>query len=234
MDPASPPLVVPAVASVVPATVVAVVLVGLACRRAGADLTTTLWRTSFVAYLGALVAITFFPFVTGLEPVWQTSWRDSVNLEPLGSAHLRSFWLNIVMTVPLGVFLTGRVVTGRGRLRGVARVTAIALVASVSVELLQLVLHETVGGNRSTDVDDVLANTSGALLGAVLWRLVGLVARLLGVRPSRVGTPPRDVRAQEAVVASRNGPSAPDGWAGAAGVAVRGESSRSVGGATRY
>ena len=189
---ASSPVVLPALATVVPVTMVAVALVGLRSRRAGADLGTTLWRTSFVAYLGALVAVTFFPFVIDLDAPPDSPWRPMMNLDALSSLHLRSFWLNIVMTVPLGAYLTGRGLAahgraglgraglgspGRRRLRGVVPVAAIALVASVSVELLQLVLHLTIGGNRATDIDDVIANTAGAVVGAVLWRAVLLVGR---------------------------------------------------------
>ena len=203
-------LVVPALATVVPVTILAVALVGLRSRRAGADLGTTLWRTSFVAYLGALVAVTFFPFVIDLDAPPDSPWRPMMNLDALSSLHLRSFWLNIVMTVPLGAYLTGRGLAGRGlaggglaargraglgssgrrRLRGVVPVAAIALVASVTVELLQLVLHLTIGGNRATDIDDVIANTAGAVVGAVLWRAVLLVGRLVfpGRHPELVAT----------------------------------------------
>ena len=184
---ASSHVVLPALATVVPVTIVAVLLVGARSRRAGADLGTTLWRTSFVAYLGALIAVTFFPFVIDLDAPPDSPWHPMMNLDALSSLHLRSFWLNIVMTVPLGAYLTGRGLaahgrvrsgsTGRRRLRGLVPVAAIALVASVSVELLQLVLHLTIGGNRATDIDDVIANTAGAVVGAVLWRAVLRVGR---------------------------------------------------------
>lgn len=198
---ASSHVVLPALATVVPVTIAAVALVGLRSRRAGADLGTILWRTSFVAYLGALVAVTFFPFVIDLDAPPDSPWRPMMNLDALSSLHLRSFWLNIVMTVPLGAYLTGHGLaargragraglgpTGRRRLRGIVPVAAIALVASVSVELLQLVLHLTIGGNRATDIDDVIANTAGAVVGAVLWRAVLFVGRrvLPGRRPEAV------------------------------------------------
>jgi glycopeptide antibiotics resistance protein len=199
---ASPHLVVPAIATVVPVTIAAVVLVGLRSRRDGSDPGTTLWRTSLVAYLGALVAVTFFPFVIDLDAPPDSPWRPMMNLDALSSLHLRSFWLNIVMTVPLGAYLTGHGAgrrgpagrgpagrgpagrgradhgpSGRRRLRGIVPVAVLALLASASVELLQLALHLTIGGNRATDVDDVIANTAGAVVGALLWRAVLLVGR---------------------------------------------------------
>jgi len=197
---ASSHVVLPALATVVPVTIVAVLLVGARSRRAGADPGTVLWRTSLVAYLGALVAVTFFPFVIDLDAPPDSPWRPMMNLDALSSLHLRSFWLNIVMTVPLGAYLTGRGARSRGRagrgpigrrrLRGVVPVAVIALLASVSVELLQLALHLTIGGNRATDIDDVIANTAGAVVGAVLWRAVLLVGRLVSSGPGleAVGT----------------------------------------------
>ncbi|WP_191330493.1 VanZ family protein [Frigoribacterium sp. ACAM 257] len=194
-------VVVPALASVVPVTIVAVVLVELRSRRTGAGLGTILWRTSLVAYLGALVAVTFFPFVIDLDAPPDSPWRPMMNLDPLSSLHLRSFWLNIVMTVPLGAYLTGRARAGRGetprrRLRGIVQVGALALLASVSVELLQLALHLSIGGNRATDIDDVIANTAGAVAGALLWRAVLLVVRTPAPRP-HPSEPRAPVRASE-------------------------------------
>ncbi|WP_209559773.1 VanZ family protein [Frigoribacterium sp. PvP032] len=200
-------VVLPALATVVPVTIVAVVLVGLRSRRAGAGLGTILWRTSFVAYLGALVAVTFFPFVIDLDPPPDSPWHPMMNLDALSSTHLRSFWLNILMTVPLGAYLTGRARAGRGqagrrRLRGIVQVGLVALIASVSVELLQLALHLSIGGNRATDIDDVIANTTGAVVGAVLWRAVLLVGR---VAPSRVRPHPSDPLDPRAPVGAREG-----------------------------
>ncbi|MBF4579591.1 VanZ family protein [Frigoribacterium sp. VKM Ac-2530] len=219
---ASSHVVLPALATVVPVTIAAVALVGLRSRRAGDDLGTILWRTSFVAYLGALVAVTFFPFVIDLDAPPDSPWRPMMNLDALSSLHLRSFWLNIVMTVPLGAYLTGHGLaahgragraglgpTGRRRLRGIVPVAAIALVASVSVELLQLVLHLTIGGNRATDIDDVIANTAGAVVGAVLWRAVLFVGRrvLPGRRPEAVAIGPSPSPSPQEAALATAGPS---------------------------
>ena len=200
-------LVVPATATVVPVTLVAVVLVALRSRRAGAELGAILWRASFVAYLGALIAVTFFPFVIDLDAPPDSPWRPMMNLDALSSLHLRSFWLNIVMTVPLGAYLTGRRPAGLRRLRGIVPVAAIALVASVSVELLQLVLHLTIGGNRATDVDDVIANTAGAVVGAVLWRAVLLIGRAASsrsrARPAQPAQPAQPAHPSEPRASAR-------------------------------
>ena len=90
-----------------------------------------------------------------------------MNLTPFRSVHLPSFWLNISMTVPLGFFLASRTRSHR-----LLRVAAAAFAVSVSIELLQLVLAVTLGADRATDIDDVLTNTGGAVLGALLCRVI--------------------------------------------------------------
>ena len=77
---------------------------------------------------------------------------------------------NLLLFLPLGVVLA---------LRGtsVARTAVMALVLSGSIELAQLVVP-----GRTTSVDDVLFNVSGAVLGQVA------TARLRGSRGSRAGS----------------------------------------------
>ncbi|WP_190394242.1 VanZ family protein [Nocardiopsis quinghaiensis] len=74
---------------------------------------------------------------------------------------------NIALFMPLGALLP---LAWGHRLAGFARVTAVAATVSVGVEVLQYVL----GTGHVTSVDDVLLNSAGALLGAVLtwpwWR----------------------------------------------------------------
>ena len=165
-------IVVPAAASVLPVTLVvaaALVVAGVS-KRVG--IRTIVWRVLVVAYLGALVAATFFPFIAIPDAAWGDSWRYGVNTVPFRSRHLRSFWLNIVMTVPLGVIVASWL-RGRGWRLVSAAVAAIGagLMTSIGIELLQLVLAVTIGGTRSTDVDDVIANTAGAAVGAVAFAL---------------------------------------------------------------
>jgi glycopeptide antibiotics resistance protein len=73
---------------------------------------------------------------------------------------------NLGLLLPLG--LIGPVVMPS--LRRVPRLLSVALGASVLIELVQLVGTTAGLFNRSVDVDDVILNVAGALLGWLLWR----------------------------------------------------------------
>jgi glycopeptide antibiotics resistance protein len=104
-----------------------------------------------------------------LQPLGASEWPAGVNLTPLETVHLylapgvstllavQNLVLNVVLFVPLGIGM----VLLRGR--GVAVATVTGIVVSLVVEALQFVLPL----GRSVDVDDVLLNSAGALLGAV-------------------------------------------------------------------
>lgn len=80
---------------------------------------------------------------------------------------------NVLMYVPIGLLAPPAVRWG------VARVTAAAFTLSVTIECTQRAL------GRSSDVDDVLLNTLGALLGAVIAHSVIVLIR----RRTRAGIP---------------------------------------------
>jgi hypothetical protein len=68
---------------------------------------------------------------------------------------------NVALFVPLGLFLH------LALRRSVALAAALGMLASVTVEILQLPIW-----SRSTDVDDVILNTAGAVLGALVGAAV--------------------------------------------------------------
>lgn len=69
---------------------------------------------------------------------------------------------NLLVLAAFGAFLPMRFAA----LAGLGRVAVVSAAASMTIELLQYVLHL----GRVTSVDDVLVNTAGAVLGAVLTR----------------------------------------------------------------
>ncbi len=95
--------------------------------------------------------------------------------------------LNIALFVPLGMFVGH--LAGRGLLRGVVRAVLAGLALSLLVELTQLtgVWGLFSCAYRVFDVDDLLANGLGALLG-------GLVAPLLRLVPGQGAVDPHRVR----------------------------------------
>lgn len=91
---------------------------------------------------------------------------------------------NIALFVPLGVllpFVSRRAASARS-------VLMIALAISVSIEAIQF-LQRSVGMVRSVDIDDVILNLAGALLGYMVVRLLRTVAP--DVHRSQLTTPER-------------------------------------------
>ncbi|WP_326567036.1 VanZ family protein [Amycolatopsis rhabdoformis] len=84
---------------------------------------------------------------------------------------------NLLLLCPLGALVPVRV----RRLRSVGRVAVTALSASVLVEATQFLIHT----GRVTSTDDVLLNTIGATLGAVLtrrgWRYFDVVVPVVAI-----------------------------------------------------
>lgn len=145
----------------------------------------------FVAFCGGLAAITYFPagfwdLATHLRYGWSVdqsySWRTALGalarwrdlLTPFQeirrALRVNRYWLwflligNIVMFLPIGFFprlLFRKWSWWKSLLAGFG--------ASASIELAQLFT------TRSTDIDDVILNTLGALLG---WCLAWLLERL--------------------------------------------------------
>jgi glycopeptide antibiotics resistance protein len=94
--------------------------------------------------------------------------REHVNLQPF--LMFKQFKIsskqivgNSVMLLPLGVFIP---LIFR-RLAGFVSVFFICLLVSVCIELMQLITSY-----RSTDIDDIILNTSGAVAGYILYSLL--------------------------------------------------------------
>ena len=110
---------------------------------------------------------------------WPDRWTDVARLLA-GDGSVQQFALNVVLFVPLGVVLR------RWFGRGIVSVALLGCTVSLAIELTQLT------GNwflypcpyRLFDVDGLIANTAGALLGRVLAPVVVLVpGRRTGVEP---------------------------------------------------
>jgi len=161
-------------------------------------------------YAVALVAYTLLPLPTGDLTQWCAQHAAGHNLHPLAAVHdvraevaavgpaaaLHSFVvlqlvLNVALFVPWGVLV-------RLLLRwGVVRTTATAALVSTLIEVTQYTgIFGLIGCSyRVGDVDDVILNTSGALVGALLAPALsrrvpssGALARERGApRPVTVG-----------------------------------------------
>jgi len=90
---------------------------------------------------------------------------------------------NVILFVPFGVLLPVMI----ARFRSAAPLLLAAATASASIEILQLVLGLTGLASRSVDIDDLILNTVGGLVGWAVWR--GALAVREAFAPSRLTGP---------------------------------------------
>ncbi|OJF11654.1 VanZ family protein [Couchioplanes caeruleus] len=130
-----------------------------------------MWRRATIGilllYAAGVVAITIFPIRVRPASYWAGEpFMTMVHWIP-GDVDAPSFTLNIIMFIPFGVLVPLLwPATDRLRATGLR-----ALAASASIEGVQLVLGLTLGSRRTIDVNDLIANTAGALIGLLILRL---------------------------------------------------------------
>lgn len=104
--------------------------------------------------------------VTGSGSIWEIKQYDTlirmeeVNLIPFQSEGFMTYVLNIIMFMPLGFLLP----LIWKNFRNPKKVLLTGFALSLAIELSQLF------NRRNTDVDDLLMNTLGALVGFFLWK----------------------------------------------------------------
>lgn len=80
------------------------------------------------------------------------------------------FFLNIVMFIPMGLLLP--IIYEKSRSYG--KIALISFCVTLTIELIQLLWPHS---NRIFDVDDLICNTAGALIGYSIWKLI-IILRL--------------------------------------------------------
>jgi len=130
-------------------------------------------------YLGLLLALALLPFGAQGQPGEQIA----VRLQPFRtiSFALRqgpgSYWygvliLNVLVFVPVGML-----VPVIARSKSVLLAVGAGLLLSLAIEITQYAISLYVGYTwRNADVDDVIANTVGALLGFTIFLVIDAVA----------------------------------------------------------
>jgi glycopeptide antibiotics resistance protein len=130
--------------------------------------------TSWVVgwYVSGVLAVTMLPLQVALGAYAnRASLLSRANLIPLVTIDMRTFVLNLVMMVPLGILLPLI-----RRVSGWAHVARLAVGASASIELAQFLANVLIGSGRLADVNDLVANTLGAVAGFLMLRSVCGVA----------------------------------------------------------
>jgi len=133
----------------------------LICRKD--DIKTLAMKLCLGLYLIAVLSATGVPSVLGIH------WDPEVQLIPLvnivggTSLYLKTSLLNVVLFLPLGALLP---MIWKEFRDAWAKTAAAGLALSAFIEFLQLFNF------RATDVDDLLMNTAGAVLGWLMVRAV--------------------------------------------------------------
>ena len=121
----------------------------------------------FLLYAVGVVDVTIFPITPHDGAYWAAEpWWTVFQWVPF-QVDAPSFVGNVIMFVPLGALapLLWPVADSMRRL------ALLAVCASAGIEVTQFVLGMTSGSRRTVDVNDLIANTAGALLGLLVLRL---------------------------------------------------------------
>ncbi|WP_025691262.1 VanZ family protein [Paenibacillus zanthoxyli] len=106
----------------------------------------------------------------------QNAWYKSINWIPFLTADLKSFMLNITMMLPFG-FLWPLV---SGRTNSWKDAGKATLILSGTIELVQFIIAQTLGSARSSDINDLIANTFGGIAG---YAVLSLILKANAFRP---------------------------------------------------
>ncbi len=152
----------------------------------------------FAIYICMVISVTLFPLPIGFDYQNENLFR-SVNLVPLvtiienisliGTAYdgdtlfmialiLINVGGNILLLMPLG-FLAP--ILWR-KFRHFKKVILLSLAVSITIELLQLLESSFGRGGRVTDIDDVICNVLGAIIGYLIYVLIMKIADKFKIR----------------------------------------------------
>lgn len=138
--------------------------------------------SALYVYLGAVVSLVFFPFPfqqSYLEHLRSLPYQPQNNIVPFkeiiqiweydtGLDFLKQIGGNILMLCPFGFLVP--LVLQRPKF---SKVLLLGFLFSVLLETAQLVLDTIINYNyRTADVDDLICNTLGVLVGYLAWRLL--------------------------------------------------------------
>ncbi|PYZ93428.1 hypothetical protein CR194_09640 [Salipaludibacillus keqinensis] len=135
---------------------------------------------SFIYYMIHVIKLTLFPIMF-------TPYTVSVQLVPFyfiidsfNSGYLpRAYLENLILLLPLGLYLP----LLYQRLRNLKCTIFVAFFTSSSIEIIQLITGLTIGSHRVFNVDDIMLNTSGAIVGYYIFNIVMVI---FGKSASRV------------------------------------------------
>lgn len=101
---------------------------------------------------------------------------DTINLIPFSSEGAMTYVLNVFMFMPLGFLLP----LIWKRFRNCRKVLIVGFGMSLAIEICQLFCY------RATDVDDLIMNTLGTLVGYLIWLLYKRVFQKIGTKAIQI------------------------------------------------
>ncbi|MEB2300270.1 VanZ family protein [Lysinibacillus xylanilyticus] len=138
---------------------------------------------TFGIYILSMIDLVFFPIEVNIgRYANQTPWYNTINFIPILTIDIKTFLLNVIMLIPFGMYFPFLMQTKTS----VKRIAKLGFGLSLSFELVQLIIRVVLGSGRSTDINDLLANTAGAVIGLLIVRKLvkvklfgGIIERLM-------------------------------------------------------
>lgn len=165
-------MLIPGLLGLLAAAAVYAIFALLTRKKFPANAGTHILRFLFLAYVACVAFLTLAP--SGFDA------QGGVNLVPFSSVEFavlsgseiarQLIVLNIVMFIPMGVFLPWVFPQKAGRLYQTA---LFSFLATLLIECLQVILP----GGRAFDIDDILMNTFGGCIGFSLFALVSAAVK---------------------------------------------------------
>ena len=111
-----------------------------------------------ILYLTAMCFLVGFPSVTGIKIGW------SYNFIPFYGMlnDITNSYLNILLFIPLGIFVPCL----WPEYRSMMKTVGLGLMTSLGIEILQIFTF------RATDINDVITNVAGTMIGYLIGRLI--------------------------------------------------------------
>ena len=156
-------MIIPIILTIVP---IMLYQAGMLLCKKKSTVTHYIWTWIMMIYIWLVFS------VTGIGSIWDiiskggliaTFQQADIGFIPFQSDGLFTYCMNIIMLIPLG-FLLPYVWKN---FRNPIKVAFIGFLFSVFIEFAQLPT------NRLADVDDLMMNTVGAILGFVIWKIIG-------------------------------------------------------------
>lgn len=117
----------------------------------------------FITYIWLIL------FITGIDSIyfWQEASLERINLVPSASLSDIGYKLNIILFVPMGILIP----LIWAKERNIYHVLLLGFLVSLTIEMLQIFCM------RATDIDDLIANTIGCLLGYLVFKIINKIKK---------------------------------------------------------